>query len=512
MRMRKHIGLTLFVLGIVAIGIGFAGAITTRAAEPPPPTSEAPQAQDALIRTYISLALKTGGSGQAGGFIEHQGMLLNYTGAGTCIGCHGEQVHQFSTSNHYLWEGKLGAINDFCGYPDINFGPSKLTNASGQLLDGGCATCHAGMGEKPTIDNPRNGDCLTCHATDYRRTAVLTSDGWRFVANRAAMPATIQIQEQPTRYACLTCHAYAGGGCNNKRGDMSDVLVNPTPEQDVHMGNGLLCIDCHLSQDHRIAGVGSDMRIDEGVAMRPCTDCHNPNSDHDPDLRIHLEKVACQTCHIPEFARAVSTDMFRDYRAVELNARGLYEPAITRGSNVIPAYAFWNGQNGFYNFGDPASPGQAMAWPMGGINDGMLYPFKLHTAMLPQDPVTGAIIPAKAGILFQTGNMDLAIRTGAADAGFSLTKGYDFVNVVRWMGIYHEMPPASQALTCAECHDATDRIEFAELGYTPVETRNGEPLCQSCHDPEGPLTFYQIHDQHVAGENIVCAECHTFSR
>ena len=512
MRMRNNPGLSLIVLGILAIGIGFAGAITTQAAEPSPPSSQVPQATEALTKTYLSLAFKTGGSGQADGFIQHQGMLLNYTGAATCLGCHPDEVHQFTASNHYLWQGKLGAINDFCGYPDINFGPAKLTNVSGALLDGGCATCHAGLGAKPTLDNPRNGDCLTCHAQDYRRTAVLVSDGWRFVPDRTNMPAVIEIQGQPSRYSCLTCHVSAGGGGNNKRGDLSDALVNPTPDVDVHMGNGMLCTDCHLEQDHRIAGTGSDMRIDEGVAMRPCSDCHTPNSDHDPDIQQHLATVACQSCHIPAYARAVSTDMFRDYRAVELNARGLYEPAILRGANVIPEYAFWNGQNGFYNFGDPAVAGQAMAWPLGDITDGKLYPFKLHTAMLPQDPVTGAIIPAKAGILFQTGDMDRAILTGATESSFSLTRGYTFVETTRWMGIYHEMPPASQALTCAECHDATDRIDFSALGYTPVETRNGVALCDSCHQGSGALDFYQIHNQHVDGEVIACAECHTFNR
>ena len=111
--------------------------------------------------------------------------------------------------------------------------------------------------------------------------------------------------------------------------------------------------------------------------------------------------------------------MFRDYRAVEVNERGLYEPAIIRGLDVIPEYTFWNGASGFYNFGDPATSGQVLAWPLGDIMDGMLYPFKLHTAILPQDPVTGALIPVKSGILFQTGNIDQAILVGAAEARIS---------------------------------------------------------------------------------------------
>lgn len=146
------------------------------------------------------------------------------------------------------------------------------------------------------------------------------------------------------------------------------------------------------------------------------------------------------------------------------------------------------------------------------MTDGKLYPFKLHTAMLPQDPLSGALIPAKAGILFQTGDINLAILTGATDSRLSLTSGYTYLETTRWMGIYHEMPPAEQALTCAECHEATDRIDFAALGYSPLESRNGQPLCQSCHTGAGLQTFYQIHDQHVDGEGLACAECHTFNR
>ena len=121
-------------------------------------------------------------------FIQHEGELLGYQGAATCLKCHPTEVHDFAASNHYLWEGKFGSINDYCSYPDINFGPGKLTNVDGKQLDGGCAICHAGLGELPTSGNPENADCLMCHAEAYRRTAVQVGGVWRFKPNYDLMP------------------------------------------------------------------------------------------------------------------------------------------------------------------------------------------------------------------------------------------------------------------------------------------------------------------------------------
>ncbi len=246
--------------------------------------------------------------------------------------------------------------------------------------------------------------------------------------------------------------------------------------------------------------------------MAACTTCHDPQDKHEGDLRRHLGSVACQSCHIPVFASAVSTDMLRDFQAVEVNPKGLYEPAITRQSNVVPEYAFWNGGSGFYDFGSAATSGQTLAWPLGDINDGKLYPFKLHNAIQPQDPVTGAILPVKAGILFQTGNMELAIQVGSQESGFDLSQGYTFVNTQRWMGIFHEMPPADFALECSQCHDDTSRLDFDILGYTPKATREGKPLCISCHENEGEKGFYELHQEHAEEEDVACGECHNFTR
>ncbi len=513
MQTKQRLGVALILLGLLLMAGAAFGSLPVQAAQENP--QESPPAQtDAYIYTLFipAVSKNVGPTPVVQGFIEHEGEILDYVGAGTCLECHSDEVHSFASSNHFQWRGKLGAMNDFCGYANINLGPAKLKTVYGTMVDGGCTACHAGLGEKPTGTNPLDADCLVCHSSDYRRTEVLVGDTWRFAPDRANMPATISIQEEPTRFACLTCHASSGGGVNNKRGDMSNLLVNPSADVDVHMGNGMTCVDCHQADDHRIAGRGVDLIVDEGVPMHACTDCHTPESDHEAEIVRHLDKVACQSCHIPEFARAVSTDMLRDYREAEVNARGLYEPVITRQSNVVPEYAFWNGGSGFYHYGDLAVEGQLMAWPLGDIMDGKLYPFKVHQAVMPQDPVTGAILPVKSKILFETGNMDLAIQTGAKEGGFTLTEGYTFTQTTRWMGIFHEMPSADQALDCAACHESTERVDFAALGYTPNETRDNQPLCISCHEREDQPDFYELHNNHVQDEQLACSECHNFSR
>ena len=129
----------------------------------------------ALQATHTST---TGGTVSAGDLAlstSHQGRFTEYAGSSTCLPCHQNEVYQVFDSVHYQWGGqathvqdmetggKLGGINDFCIYPDINF-IGQMTNLDGQVIDGGCAGCHVGMGKKPeTVATPEqlaNIDCL----------------------------------------------------------------------------------------------------------------------------------------------------------------------------------------------------------------------------------------------------------------------------------------------------------------------------------------------------------------
>lgn len=480
---------------------------------------------------------------------SHAGRFTVYEGSKTCMGCHAQQTKDAHGSIHYQWNapapyanlstataGKLGAINDFCGYPDINW-LSVLTDLDGQPTDGGCATCHGGMGLRPSKEQSDaqlgNVDCLMCHSATYKRKVVNDGGVFKLVPapERMSVPLAQAITDikKPTKANCLNCHLSSGGGPNNKRGDLEPAHSDPPRSLDVHMaskangGAGLVCQSCHVTQNHRIAGRGSDMRGTDLDQPVKCVNCHAQKPHGNSNIDKHTAKVECSVCHVPAFARITSTDMVRDFREVEVyQARRLYEPKITRQANVIPQVAWFNGTSKFYEFGTPAMLGPngrvIMSQPVGGVNDAKakLFAFKYHQAEQARDPVTGRILPMKMGILFQDGNVDLAVRKGVEAVGWTLPQGYDWVPTERLLSINHEVAPHEQALKCDTCHaNNATRLDWAKLGYTPKSTRNGKPLCESCHEKEDEdwsNFFYGVHDKHVKDKKIACAECHNFSR
>ncbi len=476
---------------------------------------------------------------------SHAGRFTSFLGTKTCLTCHLQQAQDMHGSVHYQWRGdasearglttsfagKLGGINDFCIYPDINW-IGKLTNVRGQQVDGGCARCHAGLGAKPEEQLSQaqleNIDCLICHSPQYKRKVESIDGGFRFVPDEAAMGmpilnAAVDIH-LPSKDICLNCHTKAGGGNNYKRGDLEEAHRNPTASFDVHLaprsagGAGLTCLSCHHATGHRIAGRGVDLRERDLGDPVACTNCH-PSQPHDASsLNRHTARVACTTCHIPEFAKVAATDMVRDWsQPGELDpATGLYEPHMLKAAHVQPEYRFWNGLSEFYEFGARAVPkanGRVlMAGPLGSVHDAgaKIIPVKHHLGRQPQDPATGRLLPLKIGVFFSTGNVNEAVAQGAAAVGWPYS-GHQFVDTERFMGLFHEVAPASQALQCSTCHDQ-DRLDWAALGYTPLTSRNGKPLCQSCHGSKGQLSFTKLHDKHVRDKRLDCSNCHTFSK
>lgn len=489
---------------------------------------------------------------------DHRSYFDTFEGTKTCLQCHREQALEVHGSVHYQWKGnagrtegldtdwigKLGGINDFCIFPDINW-LGQMTTTQGAVVDGGCAKCHTGLGSRPeqtaSRDQLENIDCLMCHSEQYARKVENVGGQWRQAPDEAKMPVSLLEAawnvQHPTNATCLRCHTHAGGGDNFKRGDLSTAQVNPSPSLDVHLasqasgGVGLTCVSCHTTTKHRIAGRGSDLRpMETGRDLR-CSDCHTSQPHDDFRLNRHTARVDCRTCHIPSFARQVPTDMNRDYSApAVLNHVGLYEAEMDFQTNVRPVYAFFNGRSRFYKFGSPATPGSdgrvVMSEPLGSNNEAgaLIQPFKLHLATQPQDPVTKALLPLKMKIWFETGDLPTAAQQGVAAAGMPWN-GYAFADTKRYMAINHQVAPKEQALSCNDCHNGGNRLDFAALGYTTRQTRNNKPLCASCHEDESDEwsageMFSRVHEEHVGGEGgeegdsrgFDCSECHNFSQ
>ena len=58
-----------------------------------------------------------------------------------------------------------------------------------------------------------------------------------------------------------------------------------------------------------------------------------------------------------------------------------------------------------------------------------------------------------------------AVADGAAAAYGIEDPAYTWVPSRRYMGIFHEVRPADQALRCLDCHGHSGRLDWQALGY-----------------------------------------------
>jgi hypothetical protein len=475
---------------------------------------------------------------------------LTYNGPGTCLECHESEAREVHGSNHYQWKGEApymvdgnyllqgkdaGAVNTYCGSIEGNWD--------------GCSNCHVGLGEKPqeteSTEQLENIDCLVCHQSEYKRKKV---DG-AMVPDTDNMTITmdeaVQTVHTPTRANCLACHAKAGGGDAVKRGDLALATGNTADSHyDIHMattGADLACQDCHKAENHRFPGKGSDLRSTDLDKTLECasSSCHDATPHQSDELNKHTERVACQTCHIPVYAKDASdseateaTEVKRSWQSGSHSSAPPYHPVQTKQNNLLPKYLHWDRYTDNYNIGEtiysnPQTDTYQTSVPRGSVDDGdsKLYPFKYKTSDYPLNTKSNMLIPLDTSVFFNTANADEAAVAGLENmanegvSGFNLSDTYEWVTTDTYQLLNHQVGPVDEALNCESCHLDTTRMDLqGELGYAPFD--GDVNSCSSdCHDADDAREwslgnfddFVKYHAEHNS-EGASCFDCHDFRR
>lgn len=451
-----------------------------------------------ILLSVVLFALAAGPAPAVGAEYAHKEYFEHYEGTKTCLECHEGEATDFFHTRHYQWKGaspevanadgesigKANSVNDFCTSPGPNW-IGAVKNPDGVTLARGCSACHAGLGKPPEAEVSQeqleNIDCLICHASGYRRDVYQDEAGdweWRPILykNQRGLDSVSKRISNPDRTMCLRCHSAAGGGPNFKRGDIEYALVECEPEFDVHMaksGNDMSCVDCHGGNGHHIRGRGADLAgPDPASDPLSCTSCHGQDVHGIAILDAHTTTVDCATCHIPYFAKGDPTDMVRDWSTPKYHEDGnKYSATITLESNVVPAYAWFDGTSTMQKASEPvernAEGKVVLAAPVGsrGAEGAKIAPFKLHRGKLPVLADRQLLAPIAVEEFFADGQLDHAIAEGIEHAFGEHDVEVEWVETERWMGIYHEVSPARQALQCQDCHREGGRMDWAALGY-----------------------------------------------
>jgi hypothetical protein len=247
-----------------------------------------------------------------------------------------------------------------------------------------------------------------------------------------------------------------------------------------------------------------------------------------------VARVACQTCHIPTYAK-VATETYRDWRrhhdgSLADGSAHPGHPYAEKVADLTPLYRFWNRTSDNALLGDDASRtynGETDTWPtstpMGDVIDSKLYPFKYKTAMQPKTVADHRLVALNTYEYLKTsGNVATAIEQGLTAMGYPAHEPYEWVLTDTHQLLNHGINPSSGALSCGDCHGTIGRMDLqGELGYQLKGERS--TVCTQCHgrdddehdddsDEDDDDGFQDIHHEHVNEKSIDCSRCHIFSR
>lgn len=405
-----------------------------------------------------------------------------------CLSCHNSRAEELLHSSHWTWQrsevlegkgevalGKKNILNNFC------------IGVSGS--EGTCTRCHIGYGwTHKTFDfnEPTNIDCLVCHDNSgvYKK----KSGGAGYPDESVDLKYVAQNVGIPSKENCGVCHFWGGGGNNVKHGDLEISLLDCSREVDVHMaseGENMTCIACHVTENHQIAGKLYALSS-ENKNRATCEQCHGSEPHKNTLLNQHNIRIACQTCHIPEYAKVNGTKMWWDWSTAgrldenggeihEADADGNHNYLSIKGTfvyndHVVPEYFWFNGianhqlitdkidtipvqmnsLSGSYN--DKGSKQRSTApskiWPVKVHHGKQIYDREYMTLIQPKlwSPTPG---DSAYWTDFDWGK---AAKAGMDYVGLPYSGNYGFIETEMYWPLNHMVSPKEKSLSCKDCH------------------------------------------------------------
>jgi len=234
--------------------------------------------------------------------------------------------------------------------------------------------------------------------------------------------------------------------------------------------------------------------------------------------------VACQTCHIPTYAKnasdTVATEATETHRTW-LDTAGStppIHPASQKANNLTPVYRHWDGtsRNALLDLAaavDPETGRYPTSLPEGDVADpaAKLYAFKHKTAVQPIVETSGTFVALDTSVFFATGDAEAAVRQGLINMGLDPSTEVSWVETETYQMLNHQVSDEDAALECDDCHESTARMDLqGELGYALKGPKSQG--CYQCHGSKEDKPFTTIHNKHVKDKRYDCSWCHSFSR
>jgi len=442
-----------------------------------------------------------------------------------CLGCHTEAAKQLHKTSHWTWAfenpvtgqmlGKKNVVNNFCVAAASNW-PR-------------CTSCHIGYGWKDgsfDLSSEVNVDCLVCHDTTGTYKKFPTGAGhpnyepkkWPPKKGKVwPPPDLVKIAQgvgKPDRDNCGACHFYGGGGDGVKHGHLDSSMHKPTKSTDVHMdveGLNFSCQTCHSTGGHEIAGsrYAPKAADDKGIdipgrtdnSRATCASCHGSTphgAGANPKLDQHTDKVACVTCHVPEFARGGrKTKMWWDWSTagrkdqhgkplVIKDSEGYDTYNFKKGdfrweANVVPEYRWFNGRIDFSTMGEKIDDSAVVS--INRVNgayddpDSRIWPFKVMRGRQPYDTQNKVLaVPHLFGkdsdAYWKSFDWGRAIKAGLAATGQTFSGEHGFIETEYYWPVTHMVAPKEQALACESCHSRDGRLAGLTGFYMPGRDRS----------------------------------------